>query len=1126
MPSKDHYLHNQEGKLSRKGALFPNGINLQVLNLHKRLFLLITGIAVVVILVAVLSLTHVITVFSGSHYTTFTETGLPAGTNWSVTYDGVVKSSTSTAISFSVPSGSYSYNIPTLSNSSIGCGVEYLPSQSGGTAAAGSTVSVSFGALSTKCRTAFNETGLPAGATWYVTYDGIKNSSDTSSMVISTASGSHSFNVSFFFNSSSKCSVYSPSPNSGTAAAGKTITIRYTNTSICNSTVTMFNETGLPKETNWSVTYGKAFNYSNSSSISFLTKPGAYFYRASSILLPKPACLEYIPSPSNGTVTAGKTVVIKYTNMTACNSTVTMFNETGLPSNMTWSVTYDGVVNRSNTSHINVSTALGNYSFIVSSPSNSSKYCKTVYKPYPDTGTIKAGKSTLVKYNASNYCMITFNETGLPTDTSWAVSYDGLVNSSSLSSIKLLALEGTHSYNIPTVLVSALGCSVTYSASPNSGTAKTNSTVSISFKISSEVCTTDFVESNLPADTNWSVTYNGATKSSVFSAIPFSDLNGTYSYSAKSAVAYTSVCNTTYSASPSSGTARTNSTVSISYSILSRTCITKFTETGLPKGTDWSATYNGKTGSSNSTAISFYDLNGSYSFSVKSVLIKQQYCNTTYSPSPSNGTAITGSSVSILYSSSTTCTHFTTTFNETGLPKGTNWSVTYNGVKNFSTTPYITFSNLIGNYSYNLSSPFSSTPGCTPAVYTPNPKNGSAEAGATVDVKYNSSGVICTTKFTAYDLPAGAFWNVTYNGVTESSTNDTIIFKESSPLIFSYSVPDQLFYKQSNYCGINSYYLVNVSSGKAYGGSNVSVSFTESSGCTLLYVANYESDSVSIINTTENVVVSTIGISSGPFDVAIIPNGKLAYVADEISDNVSVVNTSSDKVILNIKGFHFPRALVITPNGKLAYVGGLGASNIAVINLTSNSIVDIGGVSSTFGMAITPNGKLAYVADEGSNLVSVINVSSNTIIDNISGFSSPYSIAITPNGKLAYVADEGSNSLSIINLSSNSIIKTLSGFGFPYSIAITPNGKLAYVVNYESDSVSVINVSSNSVINKIAVGGEPVSVVFTPNGKLAYVVNYESDSVSVINVSSNSVINSIAVGSEPSGAGISILDSI
>ena len=624
MPSKDHYLHNQEGKLSRKGALFPNGINLQVLNLHKRLFLLITGIAVVVILVAVLSLTHVITVFSGSHYTTFTETGLPAGTNWSVTYDGVVKSSTSTAISFSVPSGSYSYNIPTLSNSSIGCGVEYLPSQSGGTAAAGSTVSVSFGALSTKCRTAFNETGLPAGATWYVTYDGIKNSSDTSSMVISTASGSHSFNVSFFFNSSSKCSVYSPSPNSGTAAAGKTITIRYTNTSICNSTVTMFNETGLPKETNWSVTYGKAFNYSNSSSISFLTKPGAYFYRASSILLPKPACLEYIPSPSNGTVTAGKTVVIKYTNMTACNSTVTMFNETGLPSNMTWSVTYDGVVNRSNTSHINVSTALGNYSFIVSSPSNSSKYCKTVYKPYPDTGTIKAGKSTLVKYNASNYCMITFNETGLPTDTSWAVSYDGLVNSSSLSSIKLLALEGTHSYNIPTVLVSALGCSVTYSASPNSGTAKTNSTVSISFKISSEVCTTDFVESNLPADTNWSVTYNGATKSSVFSAIPFSDLNGTYSYSAKSAVAYTSVCNTTYSASPSSGTARTNSTVSISYSILSRTCITKFTETGLPKGTDWSATYNGKTGSSNSTAISFYDLNGSYSFSVKSVLIRRR----------------------------------------------------------------------------------------------------------------------------------------------------------------------------------------------------------------------------------------------------------------------------------------------------------------------------------------------------------------------------------------------------------------------------------------------------------------------------------------------------------------------
>ncbi len=1088
-------------------------------NTKRLLVYAIIGIAAIaVIAVLILSSLHVISI-SSSPYTVFTETGLPANTNWSVTYDGITKFSTTNSISFSTGSGSYSYNVSSPS-STVTCGLVYLPSESSGKTSAGSKLSISFGELNAGCKTTFNEAGLPAGATWSIDLNGTKNSSSTDTITFKPKLGSYKYNISIIFNSSSKCDVYEPSPQNGTITAGKELTITYTNTTICNNTLTTFNETGLPKGMNWSVTFNKAINFSNSSSLKFFTKPGKYFYVASSIDIPYPKCIGYIPKPSNGTITAGKPILINYTEISTCNSTLTTFNETGLPKGMKWSVTYDGVVNFSNTSHINISTLKGNYSFIISSPYNETAGCKTIYTANPKTGMLEAGTSLNVSYNSTLYCQENFTETGLPTGSDWAVKYDGIINDSYSTLIRFLVPVGSHSYSVPNTLVLVSGCSLTYSPSPGSGTAKTNSTVPISFSLYSEVCPTKFTESSLPSNTNWSVTYDNQLKSSDFSTISFYELNGSYSFSVGSAHSSTSVCNITYNPSPGSGTAKTNSTVSISFSISSETCITTFTETGLPVNTTWKMAYNGLNKSTNSTAISYSDLNGSYAFSVKSVLIVGSLCNTTYTPSPKNGTAVTGSSVSITYGHSTTCKEFTTTFNETGLPKGTNWSVTYNNVTNYSTTQYITFLDLSGNYSYNISTSSSTVPGCTPATYSPSPQNGIVKASSNVSVSYTSPGVVCTTKFTAYNLPKGAFWNVTYNGVTESSTNNTIAFKESTPDLFSYKIPNQLFYSQQGYCGLRSYYLRNISSGQAYGGTNVSVSFLTSSGCTYAYVANYGSNTVSVINGTS--VIANISVGVEPYSVAITPNGEFAYVSDSPEDAVYVINTSSNKVVTEITGLHAPIGMAITPNGNFGYILESGYNYLEVINVSSNSLIyQIPGFSSPNGIAITPNGKLAYVTNYNSNNVSVVNLTTNSVISSFNVSSEPYGIAINPNSKIAYVADYYAFEISVANLSSNSLIRNLKSKYTPIGIAITPNGKLAYVTNYNSNNVSIINTTTNFGLSEIDIGEKSYGIAITPNGKLAYISDYNSNMVSLINLTSDSLITNIAVGSSPLGISMS-----
>jgi len=66
-----------------------------------------------------------------SYYTVnFTEVGLPPGTVWNVTLNGVTKASSSSSITFAVPNGEFNYSVasPILVN-----GVEYVATKPSGT---------------------------------------------------------------------------------------------------------------------------------------------------------------------------------------------------------------------------------------------------------------------------------------------------------------------------------------------------------------------------------------------------------------------------------------------------------------------------------------------------------------------------------------------------------------------------------------------------------------------------------------------------------------------------------------------------------------------------------------------------------------------------------------------------------------------------------------------------------------------------------------------------------------------------------------------------------------------------------------------------------------------------------
>jgi hypothetical protein len=160
-------------------------------------------------------------------------------------------------------------------------------------------------------------------------------------------------------------------------------------------------------------------------------------------------------------------------------------SESGLPSGDSWSFSLGEssgkVVSASTTNNqVTVYAPNGTYTESGNPPSgytsSPSSYAVTVAGASPSTNTFTIAKQTTYS--------VTFDESGLPSSVSWAVSIGSTTNSATTpASIGFSALSGTNSYSIPDA-DETIGCGVLlswYAPSPASGSVSGATTVKVGF---------------------------------------------------------------------------------------------------------------------------------------------------------------------------------------------------------------------------------------------------------------------------------------------------------------------------------------------------------------------------------------------------------------------------------------------------------------------------------------------------------------------------------------------------------------------------------------------------------------------------------------------------------------------
>jgi hypothetical protein len=369
-------------------------------------------------------------VFAPTYSVTFTETGLPAGTRWSVNVSGIEYTSTSFSILIAQADGVRGFEVgelpafrPVPVNSTFD--VEGAPLQ----------VPIHFYPRYPPPHYAltFLESGLPTGTEWNVTIRGARESSTSSTIGFLELNGTYGFQV-------APVAGYRSVPtNSSVVVDGSAEVVSVTFTPLTppgERFLVTFSESGLPALTGWWVQIRGTRESSNGTTITFEEPNGSYGYTVEQVRG------YHDTTPDRGFNVSGTPATL-YLNFTPIRQDFSVaWNETGLWSPVSWSVTLGGTTYSSNRSWFETWLRNGTYSVLVAGPAG------FIALPHRFSLTVAGADigDPIVFIRAT--FPIDFHATGLPSDLTWGVRVSDGVHNVTSSSTSVMVANGSYTFDV------------------------------------------------------------------------------------------------------------------------------------------------------------------------------------------------------------------------------------------------------------------------------------------------------------------------------------------------------------------------------------------------------------------------------------------------------------------------------------------------------------------------------------------------------------------------------------------------------------------------------------------------------------------------------------------------------
>ena len=294
----------------------------------------------------------------------------------------------------------------------------------------------------------------------------------------------------------------------------------------------------------------------------------------------------------------------------------------------------------------------------------------------------------------------------------------------------------------------------------------------------------------------------------------------------------------------------------------------------------------------------------------------------------------------------------------------------------------------------------------------------------------------------------------------------------------------------------------------------------------LVYVPNFRSATVSVIDPKTYKIIKTIKTHAGPQHVVPSWDLKTLWVNDNKGNYLTPIDPKTATALKDVY-VHDPYNLYFTPNGKYAVVMAEADKQIVFRDPHTMAIkktlkVPCAGVNhadwtadgNQFVATCEFTGKLILVDTQKMKLLKVAQLKSVNDMNPM-----PQDIKISPDGKTFYIADMASHGVWIMPADSFGHFTFLRTGKGAHGLYVTRDAKNLLITNREEGSVSVLRFTDNKLIAKwkIPGGGSPDMGNISADGKFFWVSGRYDNEVYVFNIEKGAFVTRIKVGLEPHG---------
>ena len=300
--------------------------------------------------------------------------------------------------------------------------------------------------------------------------------------------------------------------------------------------------------------------------------------------------------------------------------------------------------------------------------------------------------------------------------------------------------------------------------------------------------------------------------------------------------------------------------------------------------------------------------------------------------------------------------------------------------------------------------------------------------------------------------------------------------------------------------------------------NEIAIGIAKNNKTEMVYVTNTDSNSVSVIDGTTNLLKKIVPVGQKPNDIIFNEKTRELYVSNSLSNTLSVIDTKTEtvKYTINSSGKN-PQGLGIDNNKNLIYVVNTDSNSVSVIDGTTREVINknITVENKPIGIAVDVKHDLVYVTNYGSNSVSVIDGTTREVINkNITVENKPIGIAVDVKHNLVYVTNYGSNSVSVIDGTTREVIghiplkKTLTQGKGPVDIVLDSKSRFAYLSASSSNNIFILNLFEiKKFIDADAFKNNMESYINPPKANLSnphgIALNHENNIIYVTNAKDN-----------------------